>query len=122
MPNSDIQAELPLTPLSFHILLALSDQPRHGYGVLKQIAQQTEGLLRPATGAIYIAAKRLLDSGLIAEADGPTDPDDDQRRRYYRLTDFGRGVMTAEALRLQRAVTTAIEKGVLNAPTKGRVG
>lgn len=104
---------MPLTPLSYHILLALGDGEMHGYGVMKEIEQHTNGAMKPATGALYLAAKRLLDSGLIEESEERPDPElDDRRRRYYRLTDFGRDVAAAETARLASLVSIAREKGL----------
>lgn len=96
---------LPLTPAVFHILLALSDQERHGYGIMKEVEAQTEGdmLLRP--GTLYQAIKRMLELGLIEESDERPDPSlDDQRRRYYKLSGLGRRTAAAEAERLQKLV------------------
>jgi DNA-binding PadR family transcriptional regulator len=113
MTNTGIQAELPLTPLSYHILLALGSGEMHGYGVMKEIDRQTDGSMKPATGALYLAAKRLVDTGLIEESDARPDPElDDRRRRYYRLTDFGREVMAAETARLANLVKSARAKGL----------
>jgi DNA-binding PadR family transcriptional regulator len=109
----DIEAQLPLTPLSFEFLLALADQERHGYGVIKEIERQTEGRMRPATGALYLAAKRLQESGLIAESE-TRPPDDDSRRKYYRLTDFGRRVAAAETGRMARLVRIAVQKRLVD--------
>ena len=113
MTNAKIEAELPLTPLSYHILLALGSGEMHGYGVLKEIERQTEGSMKPATGALYLAAKRLVDTGLIEESDARPDPEmDDRRRRYYRLTDYGREVASAETARLAVLVGIAYLMGL----------
>ncbi|UYN90681.1 MAG: helix-turn-helix transcriptional regulator [Anaerolineales bacterium] len=96
---------LPLTPAVFHILLALADQERHGYGIMKEVEAQTDGemLLRP--GTLYQAIKRMLELGLIEESDERPDPAlDDQRRRYYKLSALGRKTAAAEADRLQKLV------------------
>ena len=113
MTSRDIDEALPLTPLSYHVLLALADTDRHGYGVMKEIERQTSGQMKPATGTLYLAAKRLVDTGLIEESDGRPDPEtDDRRRKYYRLTDYGRQVLGAETQRLFRVLSVAIEKGM----------
>ncbi len=113
MTNKNIEAELPLTPLSYHILLALGSGEMHGYGVMKEIDRQTNGSMSPATGALYLAAKRLVVTGLIEESDERPDPEmDDRRRRYYRLTDYGREVMAAETARLANLVKVARAKGL----------
>ena len=112
--DQTVLAQLPLTPLSFHILLTLVDAERHGYGIMKEIEQRTEGLMSPATGPLYLAAQRLLETGLIEEsANRPAPEFDDQRRKYYRLTDFGRRVVAADAIRMARLVDLAREKKLL---------
>src|SRR5688500_6814326 len=88
---ADPEGFLPLTPLSYHILLAVADQPRHGYGIIKEIEAGTGGATSPSTGALYLALQRMEGEGLVAEAPAPRDePDDDPRRKYYRLTALGR--------------------------------
>ena len=105
--------QLPLTPAVFHILLALADQDRHGYGIILDIADRTGGALRLGTGTLYTAISRLRDQGLIEEPDErPAHEDDDERRRYYRLTAFGRDVANAEAGRLSALVRMARARGI----------
>jgi DNA-binding PadR family transcriptional regulator len=102
---------LPLTPAVFHILLALMDQERHGYGIMKEVEAQTEGemLLRP--GTLYQAVKRMLELGLIEESVERPDPTlDDERRRYYKLSGLGRKTAAAEAERLRKLLRIASEK------------
>ena len=103
---------LPLTHLSFQILLVLADEDRHGYGIIKEVARRTDGAIRPATGTLYAAVQRLMDDGVIEES--PWRPDapeeDDERRRYYRLTDFGRAVARAETARLAGVLAVAQDK------------
>lgn len=107
---------LPLTPVEFHILLSLSDDARHGYAILQDVAQRTDGQLKLRTGTLYTVIKRMLDGAWLEESDG--DPaNEDQRRRYYRLTPFGREVLRAEAKRLQSLVALAQDKRVLG-PTR----
>ncbi|HUQ93883.1 MAG TPA: PadR family transcriptional regulator [Bryobacteraceae bacterium] len=97
----DPQELLPLAPLPFHILLALSEGERHGYAIRKSAEETSEGTLRPGAGSLYHAIKGLLAEGLIDEAEERPDPHlDDERRRYYRLTAFGRQVARAEMARL----------------------
>jgi len=109
--ENDVAALLPLTPLSFQILLALADGERHGYGIMKEIDRRTKGRMTPATGPLYLAAQRLMDQGLIAESEKRPAPElDDQRRRYYKLTEFGRRVATAEVERMAHLVGVALEK------------
>jgi DNA-binding PadR family transcriptional regulator len=109
---------LPLTPAVFHILLVLADQERHGYDIMREVAAISDGRLQMGPGTLYGSIKRMLPLGLIAESDERPDPElDDSRRRYYRLTDQGRKVLTAEAERLARLVETARRKDVLRAAT-----
>src|SRR5881275_1907539 len=99
---------LPLTPPVFHILLALADEERHGYGIMQDVAQQTEDTLQLGPGTLYGCLKRMLASGLVEESDERPDPAlDDQRRRYYRMTGLGQQVVRAEAQRLANAVVAA---------------
>ena len=108
---------LPLTPAVLHILLALADEERHGYGIMREVEERTGGETRMGPGTLYGSIKRMLADGLIEESDERPDPAmDDQRRRYYRITDFGRRVAGAEAERLQSIVTAARAKSVLRAP------
>ena len=113
----DPEELLPLTPAVFHILLALADGERHGYGIMQEIAARTEGKLRMGPGTLYGSIKRMLADGLIEEAGERPDPAlDDDRRRYYQLTDFGRRVVAAEAQRLAQLVDVARVKRVLPNP------
>jgi DNA-binding PadR family transcriptional regulator len=107
--NTDEPAEsVPLTPAMFHILLALATGDRHGYGIMQEVAAQTGGKLRLGPGTLYGAVKRMLAAGWIEELDERPDPVlDDQRRRYYRLTDRGRRTLQGEAERLAEMVALA---------------
>jgi DNA-binding PadR family transcriptional regulator len=117
-----IDQYLPLSPAVFHILLSLTDGERHGYGIKQEIAQRTDGRIEIGPGTLYGAIKRLLKQNLIEEADERPDPDlDDQRRRYYRLTDFGRRVSQAEAERLAQLVSQAQAKQLLPRTLPGEV-
>jgi DNA-binding PadR family transcriptional regulator len=112
----DPQDLLPLTPAVFHILLALADGERHGYGIMKEVAALTDGKMRMGPGTLYGSIKRMLASGLIQESSTRPDPElDDERRRYYRLTDLGRQVTSAEAQRLLHLVKKAQLKQILDA-------
>jgi DNA-binding PadR family transcriptional regulator len=103
-----------LTPAVFHILLALSDGERHGYSIMQEVESSTEGRLRLGPGTLYGAIKRMVASGLIEESDERPDPEsDDERRRYYRLTEFGRRVASAEAARLEKLVRSAQARRLL---------
>jgi DNA-binding PadR family transcriptional regulator len=103
----------PLTPPVFHILLALADQERHGYGIMQDVAHQTADQLQMGPGTLYGCLKRMLAANLVEEADERPDPAlDDERRRYYRLTRAGRTAMRAETERLSAAVAAAKSKKV----------
>ncbi|MBV8847434.1 MAG: PadR family transcriptional regulator [Bryobacterales bacterium] len=104
---------LPLTPPVFHILLALTGEERHGYGIMQDVANQTDGALQLGPGTLYGCIKRMLAAGLIEESDERPDPAlDDERRRYYRLKPLGVCVVRAEAQRLAKALAAAKSKRV----------
>ena len=116
MAKEKPEAWLPLTPAMFHILLALADNDRHGYEIMREIDERTEGKMRLGPGTLYGAIKRMLNDGLIEELDERPDPElDDERRRYYRLTPLGRRVAVAEAERLHKLVKSARSKKLLSA-------
>jgi DNA-binding PadR family transcriptional regulator len=115
--NGDAEALLPLTPAVFQILLALSDGERHGYAIMREVEASTQGQLRIGPGTLYRSIKQMLAQGLIAETEERPDPElDDERRRYYRLTDFGQRVASAEARRLARLVAQARQRHLLDIP------
>ena len=97
MPKSRLPHESPpLTAPVFHILLALADEERHGYGIMQDVAQQTKGALQLGPGTLYGCLKRMLASGLVEEAEERRDPAlDDERRRYYRMTPSGKRAVRA---------------------------
>ncbi|HUY78370.1 MAG TPA: PadR family transcriptional regulator [Ktedonobacterales bacterium] len=102
------EALLPLTPGALHILLALAGGERHGYAIMQETTRLSDGAVRLGPGTLYRTLKALLDDGLIAESGERPDPaHDDERRRYYRLTAFGRRVAQAETARLMRLVERA---------------
>jgi len=112
--GQDPETLLPLTPAVFHILLALADSERHGYGIMQEIALRTNGKMRMGPGTLYGSIKRMLADGLIEESGERPDPSlDDERRRYYRLTGFGLRVVQTEAERLAQLVRVARHKKVL---------
>jgi DNA-binding PadR family transcriptional regulator len=103
MPRTrSVDALLPLTPLSYHVLLALVEGERHGYAILRDIEERAAGAMRPGTGTLYAAIQRLVDEGALEESTSRRAADDDARRRYYRLSTFGRTLARAETLRLAR--------------------
>ena len=104
---------LPLPAATFHILMAVADDDRHGYAIMQDVAVGTGGRLKLNPGTLYTTIRRLLEQGLVTELDERPDPeDDDERRRYYRLTDVGREVAKAEAARLQEALAFARQAGL----------
>jgi DNA-binding PadR family transcriptional regulator len=105
---------LPLTPAMFHILLALADKERHGYHIMREVDERTSGNVKLGPGTLYGSLKRMIADGLIEELEERPAPDlDDERRRYYRLTDFGFRVANAEAQRLEQLVRFARAKKLL---------
>src|SRR5687767_864541 len=105
---------LPLTPVAFEILLALADGDQHGYAVMLDVERRTSGAISLHAGTLYRALNRLLEAGLIKEIDERPDPaDDDERRRYYRLTPRGRDVAKGEARRLELQVEAARQRQLL---------
>jgi len=114
MPKTCAPEELlPLTPAVFHILLALTDCEQHGYAIMNEVLKQTDGRFRMGPGTLYGSIKRMIAIRLIEEADERPAPDlDDERRRYYRLTPFGRKVAAAESRRLAKLLSVARGKGL----------
>ena len=102
---------LPLTPAVFHILLALADRERHGYAIMQEVAENSRGKVQMGPGTLYGSIKRMLAAKLIEESDERPDPEmDDERRRYYRLSEFGRKVLSMEVARLNHLVEVARAK------------
>jgi len=109
---TDTDAFLPLPPATFHILLALADEDRHGYAIIQDVEARTGGELRLSAGTLYRSIQRMLDQGLILEPrERPAREDDDERRRYYRITPLGTSVAKAEARRLTHLVRMARAAG-----------
>lgn len=116
--QDDLESLLPLPPATFHILVALSDADRHGYGIMQEVAQRTGGRTKLNPGTLYTTIQRLLEKGLIVELSERRDPDeDDERRRYYRLTPSGRRVAQLELARLSEMVALGRRAGLR--PEKG---
>ena len=106
--------ELPLTPPTFQILLALVDGERHGYAIMKEVGERTGGEVRLGPGTLYGSLKRLLEGGLVDEVGERADPElGDERRRYYSITPFGLAVARAEARRMDIVVRAARKKKLL---------
>ncbi len=104
---------LPLPPATFHILLALADQDRHGYAIIQDVAERTGGELKLSAGTLYRSIQRMLKHGLIVEPrERPSPEDDDERRRYYRITALGTAVAKAEARRLSQLLKMASARGL----------
>jgi DNA-binding PadR family transcriptional regulator len=103
---------LPLPPVTFHVLLALADEDRHGYAISQDVAVRTGGEIKLNAGTLYRSIQRMLEQGLIVETrERPSPEEDDQRRRYYRITKFGQDVARAEARRMTQLVKFARESG-----------
>ena len=108
---TDTNSTPPLTPAVFHILLALSNGERHGYGIMKQVETDSQGNVSMGAGTLYGSLKRMLDAGLVKESDKRIDPEmDDERRIYYQITGIGAKALAAELERYKRIVTLAQEK------------
>ena len=104
---------LPLPPATFHILLAVADQDRHGYAIIQEVAARTDGAVRLSAGTLYRSIQKMVELDLIDETvERPAADLDDERRRYYRISDFGRQVARAEAKRLQALVQLAMTCGL----------
>jgi DNA-binding PadR family transcriptional regulator len=110
---------LPLRPIDFLVLLMVAPGERHGYGIMQDVAEHTDGLTVLEAGSLYRTIRRLTDQRLIEESARRPAPDlDDERRRYYRLTPFGRRVVAAEASRLRKLVELAERSRVLRPATE----
>lgn len=105
---------LPLTPAEFHILLVLAESETHGYAIMREVTQRTNGLIRLGPGTLYSSIKRMLERGWIVETVARVDPSmDDERRKYYKLTDLGLRIAQAEAEHLAQTVQAARTVGLL---------
>ena len=111
--NNEVDDLLPLPPVTFHILVALAEEDRHGYAIMQDVAQRTDGGLKLGAGTLYRSIQRMLEQGLISEVSSRPAPEmDDERRRYYRITPFGRTVARAEARRLAQMLKLARASGL----------
>jgi len=103
---------LPLPEAAFHILMAVADEDRHGYAIIQEVAARTGGVLKLSAATLYRSIQRMLEQGLIVEThERPAPEDDDERRRYYRITRFGAAVARAEATRLTKLIKLARASG-----------
>ena len=105
---------LPLTPLSFHLLLALCAGDNHGYGLMKEVRTRSDGRVNPATGTVYLALQRLEQAGLVGDAGLEEPVDGRARRRSWRITSFGRTVAQAESQRLLGLVGLAVDRRLVS--------
>ena len=120
-PGPDVSRCLPLKPVQFLILFVLMDGERHGYGIVKEIFRLTGGSVRLEPGNLYRFIKRLMELGMASGAGRRSAPESkDERRRYYRITDFGTRVFDAETARMKSLVRAA-EKRVGSAQAKASV-
>jgi len=104
--HEDLTSFLPLSPATLHILLALAAEDRHGYGIMQEVTRQSEGQYKLGPGTLYDNLQKLMDQGMVEDAPRRS-ANDDPRRRYYRLTPFGRSVLSAEIARLDAVVREA---------------
>jgi DNA-binding PadR family transcriptional regulator len=112
--DQDSHAFVPLTPAVFHIMLALAGRESHGYGIMLEVERMTGGQVRLGPGTLYRSIQRMLVDGMIVEMEDDFVPEsDDERRRYYRLTELGHRVAQEEARRLQALVQCAQRRGIL---------
>lgn len=114
MSDSDPEALLPLPTAVFHILIALADRDRHGYSIMQDVSARSDGKVQLSAGTLYSSVRRMLEQGLIEElAESPDPSSSDERRRYYRVTRFGRRVAAAEVARLDALVRQARVTGLV---------
>jgi DNA-binding PadR family transcriptional regulator len=114
MPDSKPESLLPLPPAVFHILIALADRDRHGYSIMQDVATRTGGKVQLSAGTLYSSVRRMLEQGLIEElAESPDPSSTDERRRYYRLTRFGKRAAAAEVERLNALLKQARATGLV---------
>lgn len=108
----EVETFLPLLPATFHILMALAYEDRHGYAIIQDVAARTQGEIKLSAGTLYRSIQRMLEEGLLVETrERPAPKLDDERRRYYRITPLGAEVARAEARRLAQLVKLARASG-----------
>jgi DNA-binding PadR family transcriptional regulator len=111
--DQSVDAELPLPPATFHILLAVGNGEKHGYAIIQDVEASTDGELRLSAGTLYRSIARMVEQGLIAEVTKRRTAAEDERRRYYRITPFGTAVARAETRRLTQLVRLARASGLI---------
>ena len=111
--HADVQALLPLPSVTFHVLIAVSQGPCHGYAIIQDVESRTTGTLRLGAGTLYRSIARMVEQGLLAETSRRPAQGDDERRRYYRITRLGRQLAAVESERLARQVETARARRLL---------
>jgi len=104
--NDEVQGFLPLSPANLYILLSLAAEDRHGYGIMQEVARQSEGQYKLGPGTLYDNLQKLMNQGMVENAPRRS-ADDDPRRRYYRMTSFGRKVLAADVERLEELIRAA---------------
>jgi DNA-binding PadR family transcriptional regulator len=104
--SEDLSPFLPLSPATLHILLSLAAEDRHGYGIMQEVARQSDGQYKLGPGTLYDNLQKMMNQGMVEAAQSPA-ANDDPRRRYYRLTKFGRRLLSAEVIRLESVVREA---------------
>lgn len=114
------EAGTELTEAMFLILVAVADEDRHGYAIMQEVEEETGGRVRLGPGTLYRSIKRLLERGLIVQSDRKPEPDEDERRRYYRITDPGRSAALAEAERLEKLLGLARRRSLAPAGVEER--
>lgn len=112
MGTTDSNPPFKITPAVFHVLLSVADGKAHGYGVMSEVEERTRGRVKIGPGSLYFTLDRLADAGLIEGAESPADADD-ERRRYYRLTPYGRSVLVSELEMMAAIVESACAKRLL---------
>jgi DNA-binding PadR family transcriptional regulator len=114
MKRTDPGSLLPLTPGMFQVLIALADGEKHGYAIIKEVARRTDGKIALSAGTLYAIIRRFVQEGVISESAARPEPAlDDERRRYYGLTAFGRDVARAEAARMETVLGMARAKKLI---------
>lgn len=113
--KSPVKAPFKMTPVVFHVLLAMAEGETHGYRIMQEVEDRSRGGVKLGPGSLYFTINRLLDSHMIEESDQRPDPDmDDARRKYYRLTDFGRAVLSSELATWADIVAAARSKDLIS--------